>query len=156
MDWDRDVAYADEKIGFIDATARDLGDFRARRGKLLMYTGWDDPILPPLDIIDYYESVARTMGGLPKISEFFRLFMVPGMGHCSGGPGTTSFDMLSALQQWVEKKTPPERVVAARQAKGVTERTRPLCPYPMMAKWKGAGSTDDAANFVCAAPAGAK
>jgi feruloyl esterase len=149
MDWDRDVAYADATIGFVDATARDLGDFRSRRGKLLMYTGWDDPILPPLDIVDYYESVARTMGGLAKTSEFFRLFMVPGMGHCNGGPGTTNFDMLPALEQWVEKQITPERVVAARQSKGVTERTRPLCPYPSVAKWKGNGSTDEAANFAC-------
>jgi feruloyl esterase len=147
MDWDRDVAYADAKIGFIDATARDLGEFRSRRGKLLMYTGWDDPSLPPLDIIDYYEAVARSMGGIARTSEFFRLFMVPGMGHCSGGPGTTNFDMLPALEGWVEKKITPARVVASRQ-----ERTRPLCPYPSVAKWKGAGSTDEAANFVCAAP----
>jgi feruloyl esterase len=154
MDWDRDVAYADAKIGFIDATNRDLSEFRARRGKLLMYTGWDDPILPPLDITGYYESVARSMGGMAQTGEFFRLFMVPGMGHCSGGPGTTSFDMLPALEQWVEKKVPPARVVASRP--GSTEQTRPLCPYPSVAQWKGAGSTDDAASFTCLAPEGAR
>ncbi len=152
MDWDRDVGYADARIGFVNAIARDLGDFRSRHGNLLMYTGWDDPILPPLDIIDYYEAVARTMGGMARTSEFFRLFMVPGMGHCSGGPGTTSFDMLPALEQWVEKKITPQRIVASRQSKGVKERTRPLCPYPSVAKWKGSGSTDEAANFVCAPP----
>jgi len=129
-----------------------LTEFRARRGKLLMYTGWIDPILPPLDITGYYESVAQTMGGMAKTSDFFRLFMVPGMGHCSGGPGTTNFDMLPSLEQWVEKKVPPARVVASRS----TERTRPLCPYPSVAQWKGAGSTDDAANFTCAVPGGTK
>jgi feruloyl esterase len=156
MDWDRDAAYADAKIGFIDATSRDLSGFRSRRGKLLMYTGWDDPILPPLDIVDYYEAVARNMGGVAKTSEFFRLYMVPGMGHCNGGPGTTNFDMLPALEQWVEKKIPPARVVASRRTKGAAQRTRPLCPYPSVAQWKGSGSTDEAANFVCAAPPGAK
>jgi feruloyl esterase len=150
IDWDHDVEYADSKMGFIDATSRDLKAFRARGGKLLMYTGWVDPILPPLDIVDYYESVSKAMGAGARTSDFFRLFMVPGMAHCSGGPGTTEFDMLPVLEQWVEKKTAPDRIIAAR-GKGPGARTRPLCPYPQAAHWKGTGNTDDAANFTCTA-----
>ena len=104
MDWDRDISYADAKMGFVDATSRDLSRFRLRGGRLLMYTGWDDPILPPLDVVEYYESVSRAFGGPASTREFFRLFMVPGMGHCGGGPGATSFDMLSPLEQWVESR----------------------------------------------------
>ena len=89
------------------------------------------------------------MGGAAKTTPFFRLFMVPGMGHCDGGPGTTTFDPLPALEQWVEKGVAPEKILASRVTKGVTERTRPLCPYPQAARWKGTGSTDDASNFVC-------
>ena len=153
IDWDRDVEYADQKMGFIDATSRDLNAFRARSGKLLMYTGWVDPILPPLDIVDYYEAVSKTAvnktrDAAARTSDFFRLYMVPGMAHCSGGTGTTEFDMLSALEQWVEKKAAPDRIIAA-SGKGREKRTRPLCPYPQTAHWKGAGSTDEAANFTC-------
>ena len=83
---------------------------------------------------------------------FYRLFMVPGMWPCAGGPGATTFDMLDPLDEWVEKGRAPQRVIASHVANGKTERTRPLCPYPMEAQWKGTGSTDEAANFVCAAP----
>jgi feruloyl esterase len=150
IDFDKDTAYADAKIGFISATNPDLKAFKARGGKLVMYTGWVDPILPAQDVVRYYEEVSKTMGGAAKTTDFFRLFMVPGMAHCSGGPGTTSFDMMPALEQWVEKGGVPQRVIASRITRGVADRTRPLCPYPQVAKWKGVGSTDDAANFVCA------
>ena len=83
---------------------------------------------------------------------FYRLFMVTGMWPCAGGPGATTFDMLDPLDEWVEKGRAPQRVIASHVANGKTERTRPLCPYPMEAQWKGTGSTDEAANFVCAAP----
>ncbi len=89
------------------------------------------------------------MGGAGKVMDSYRLFMVPGMNHCGGGPGTTTFDMLAALEQWVEKKQAPSQIPASRVVEGKVERTRPLCPYPQVATYKGSGSTDDAANFVC-------
>ena len=82
----------------------------------------------------------------------YRLFMVPGMAHCRGGDGTSSFDMLSALQQWVENGKAPDRIDASRIRNGITDRTRPLCPYPQVAVYTGAGSTDQAANFSCKLP----
>jgi feruloyl esterase len=150
FDWDRDVAYADNKMGFISATVRDLSSFKSRGGKLLMYSGWSDPILPAEDVVEYYEDVTKVMGGAATTTPFFRLFMVPGMGHCNGGPGTASFDMLSSLERWVEQGVVPEKITAARVTKGVVERTRPLCPYPQTAQWKGTGSTDVESNFECA------
>jgi feruloyl esterase len=89
-----------------------------------------------------------------RVNDFFRLFMVPGMQHCSNGPGPNSFDMLTALENWVEKGEAPERVVASRIVGGVVERTRPLCVYPKVAVHTGEGSTDDAANFKCRMPKG--
>jgi feruloyl esterase len=156
IDFDKDVAYADAKIGFISATSPDLKNFKSRGGKLLMYTGWVDPILPADDVVEYYGKVSKTMGGQEKTGDFFRLFMVPGMAHCSGGPGTTSFEMMPALEQWVEKGQPPQKIMASRITKGVADRTRPLCPYPQVATWKGTGSTDEAANFTCAVAAPAQ
>ena len=89
---------------------------------------------------------------LEKTQAFFRLFMVPGMNHCSGGPGTDNFDMLTALEQWVEHGVAPARIVASHLTSGKVDRTRPLCPYPQVAVYTGSGSTDEAANFVCRAP----
>jgi feruloyl esterase len=89
------------------------------------------------------------MGGLEKTEESVRLFMAPGMSHCAGGDGPNVFDMVSALEQWVEQNKAPQRVVASHNVAGQVDRTRPWCPYPQVAKYKGAGSTDDAANFVC-------
>ncbi len=149
FDFDKDMTYADAKIGFMSAVDYDLTKFKARGGKLLMYTGWADPVAAPLDIIKYYENVVKTMGGLENIQKFFRFFMAPGMGHCGGGPGPNSFDALSALQGWVEHSMAPNQIIAAHIASGVTDRTRPLCPYPQVAKWTGKGSTDDAVNFAC-------
>jgi len=79
----------------------------------------------------------------------YRLFMVPGMGHCGGGDGTATFDMLAALEQWVEKSTAPAQIPASRVVDGRADRTRPLCPYPQVASYKGTGSTDEASSFVC-------
>jgi feruloyl esterase len=81
-----------------------------------------------------------------------RLFMVPGMTHCAGGDGTSTFDMLKALEQWVEERRPPDRIIASRLENDKLIRTRPLCPYPQVARYSGSGSTDDAANFACQAP----
>jgi feruloyl esterase len=116
-----------------------------------MYTGWMDPIVPPQDAAEYYEAVARTMGGYDKTKSFFRLFTAPGMGHCSGGPGPNQFDALGALEQWVEKGIAPDTLVATHSTNGSIDRSRPLCPYPQVARYKGAGSIDEAANFACIA-----
>ena len=154
IDWERDLAYAEHKLPFMAAVERDMSPFKKRGGKLLMYTGWSDPVVPPQDTVAYYESVAKTMGGLEKTREFFRLFMAPGMGHCSGGPGPNQFDHLTALEQWVEKGVAPDKLIASHVTNGKVDRTRPLCTYPQVARWKGTGSSDEAANFACVAEPG--
>jgi feruloyl esterase len=156
--FDSDIDYTDSKLGALfNAVNPDLSQFKARGGKLIHYHGWSDPDIPPTNSVHYFESVVASVGGnrsgaLEDTREFYRLFMVPGMQHCTGGPGTASFDAVAALEQWVEQKHPPEKIVAAHLTNGKADRTRPLCPYPQEAKYKGTGSTDDAANFVCAAP----
>ncbi len=152
FDFDRDLAYADTKMAVVNSNDPDLKPFKARKGKLVMYHGWADSDVPPEDGVRYYEAVESAMGGPGQTTDFFRLFMVPGMGHCSGGPGPNTFDAVSALDQWVENGRAPDQIVASHIANGVTDRTRPLCPYPQIAKWKGAGSIDDAANFACVNP----
>jgi feruloyl esterase len=150
MDFDKDVAFTDQKVGFLNATAHDLRPFRQRGGKIVMHTGWVDPILPAPDVIKYYEEVQHAMGGAKETESFFRLFMAPGMGHCSGGPGPNTLDALTVLEAWVEKGTAPTSIIATRRrADGAVERTRPLCVYPQVARWSGKGSTDEAANFAC-------
>ena len=144
----------------IDAVDPDLRPFRQRGGKLIHYHGFSDPDIPPRASIDYHDRVvalAAARGEGMRVDGFYRLFMVPGMGHCGGGPGATAFDMLGALEHWVEQGAAPERIVATKfrgddPRQGVL-RTRPLCPYPRIAKYRGAGSTDDARNFSCRLPA---
>lgn len=92
------------------------------------------------------------MGGPEKTEDFFRLFMVPGMGHCGGGEGPCNFDALSSLEQWVENGEAPDMIIASHSPAGHVDRTRPLCACPRVAKYKGTGSTDDAENFTCAMP----
>jgi feruloyl esterase len=156
--FDSDIDFTDTKLGALfNATDSNLSAFKARGGKLIQYHGWSDPDITPLNSVKYYQSVVESMGGegihgLRDTQEFYRLFMVPGMHHCGGGPGTSTFDMLEPLEQWVEKGIAPEKVVASRAVNGKVDRTRPLCPFPQEAKWKGTGSTDDASNFVCAMP----
>ena len=151
IDWERDLAYAEQKMPFMAAVDRDMSAFKKRGGKLLMYTGWSDPVVPPQDTVAYYDAVVKTMGGLEKTREFFRFFLAPGMGHCGGGPGPNQFDHLTALEQWVEKGAAPDKLVATHSTNGKVDRTRPLCLYPQVARWKGTGSSDEAANFSCVA-----
>jgi feruloyl esterase len=189
VNFDSHVELAEDKLingetlsSVIDATDPDLRKFRRRGGKILMHTGWEDPVVPARAVIDYYErvvdEVARGRGddrreheaGLRQTQDFFRLFLVPGGMHFSGAgaPGPDAIgslwglpglrtdpehDVLSALEAWVERGIAPERIVATKYIKedpssGVA-RTRPLCPYPQVARWRGAGSTDEAANFAC-------
>jgi feruloyl esterase len=150
FDFDKDEAYTELVFGYLGAVNYDLSGYKARGGKLVMYTGWADPVAAPMDVLKYYENATKTMGGAEKTQEFYRFFMAPGMGHCGGGPGPNTFDVQSALEDWVEHGKAPEKIIASHITDGKTDRTRPLCPYPQVAKWKGTGSTDDAANFVCA------
>lgn len=158
FDYDRDVPIADRKLAsIINAFDPDLSGLRGRGGKLLLYHGWNDPSISPQNTVNYYESAVATwrkQTGAPDGTspDFLRLFMVPGMLHCSGGPGTDTFDAVTALEQWVEHGTVPETLMASHVTKGVATRTRPLCAYPKVAVYSGRGSTDDAANFACRAP----
>jgi feruloyl esterase len=136
--------------GTINATDPNLTEFVAHGGKLLMYHGWSDPNVAPLASINYYNRVVETMGGTAKIADSIRLFMVPGMGHCEGGEGPNRFDTVSAIERWVETGKTPDQILASHTSNGTVDRTRPLCPYPQVATYKGTGSTDDATNFVCA------
>jgi feruloyl esterase len=156
IDWERDLAYAEQKLPFMAAVEKDLTPFKKHGGKLLMYTGWSDPVVPPQDTVSYYDGVVKTMGGLAPTRDFYRFFMAPGMGHCAGGPGPNQFDAIGALEQWLEKGAAPDKLIATHSTNGKVDRTRPLCMYPLVARHKGAGSTDEAANFACvAAPAAA-
>lgn len=146
--FDSDVDFTDDKLGAIFNNMNpDLTAFRAHGGKLIQYHGWADPDISPLNSINYFESVNKKIG---DTKSFYRLYMVPGMFHCNGGPGPNTFDTISALEQWVEHGKTPDRIVATGGA--VKDRTRPLCPFPQEAKWRGSGSTDQEANFVCALP----
>jgi feruloyl esterase len=134
-------------------TNPDLSKLRGRGGKLILYHGWADPALSALGTIAYYEDVVKKAGGRSQSDRFVELFMVPGMHHCQGtGPGPNTFDMLTALDEWVERGARPSRVVASHASNKVVDRTRPICPYPQVAKYLGRGSVDQAENFQCAAP----
>jgi feruloyl esterase len=147
----------------------DLSAFKARGGKLISYHGWADPVIMPQGTVKYFDSLKAKFGSQAEVSSFAKLFMVPEMGHCFGGAGPNSFgqfmskpradadhDVFKALVKWVEKGTPPEKIIATKYTDDDTTkpvlRTRPLCEYPRVAKYNGTGSTDDAANFSCAAP----
>ncbi len=149
IDWERDLAYAEATVPFVAAVERDLTPLRKRGSKLIMYTGWSDPVVPPQDTAAYYEAVSQKMGGLEKTREFFRLFTAPGMGHCAGGPGPNQFDALTALEQWVEKGAAPDELIATHSTGGKVDRSRPLCTYPLVARYRGVGSIDEATNFAC-------
>ena len=146
--WDQSV----EEFGIVIGTDNpDLTAFRDRGGKAILWHGWADQLKPTEGTIDYYKRVQQQMGGAAKTSEFARLFMAPGVGHCGvGGAGPTPYGLLDALLSWVEDGKAPATLTAARRDQaGAITRSRPLCRYPQVAKYKGIGSTDDAANFVC-------
>jgi Tannase and feruloyl esterase len=149
----------------LDSTNPDLSRFRARGGKLIMYHGWNDPAISPWNSIAYYKQVQKTVGE-KETAGFMQLYMVPGMEHCAGGPGPAAFGQLGiatsgvpkygafdALVDWVEKDVPSEKIIATKfSSDSKVLMTRPLCPYPQLAKYKGTGDTNDAANFVCSKP----
>jgi feruloyl esterase len=146
---DRDAAVATEKAGFIDVRSHDLSAFKARGGKLLLYHGWVDPGITAGNTVNFYKAVLAKMG--PKQDNWLRLFMVPGMQHCAGGPGTDQFNKVAVMERWRESGIAPDQILAARVSGNNVEMTRPLCPYPKVAVYKGSGSTNDAANFECKA-----
>lgn len=166
FDLDRDRSIADEKLAAsLNATDLNLTAFKARGGKLILYHGWSDGALPPLNTVNYFQSALARMGKR-EAGTFIRLFMAPGMQHCGGGPGPDGFgafvpgaksdpqhDISLALERWVEHGLAPDQVIASKRqgqdSKSPVIRTRPLCPYPQVARYKGSGSTDDAASFVC-------
>ena len=119
-----------------------------RGGKLLLYHGWADQNFSAQSTIDYHRKVVEAIGSAPHTADWLRL-LAPGMGHCGGGEGLNTFDMVSALERWVENNQPPALVVASQSTNGKLGRTRPLCPYPQVAKYNGTGSLDEAANFRC-------
>jgi hypothetical protein len=179
LNFDSDVAFGDEKAGpILNALNPDLRSFRANGGKLIQYHGWGDPAISPLSSIEYYESVRSFLGkyqdprsdSSKPVQDFYRLFMVPGMGHCGGGLGPNSFgnagrgpapgttdperDIVSALDRWVEKGVSPDHIIGSGTVAGDSSKkmTRPLCPYPQVAQYKGTGDSNDASSFACKEP----
>jgi hypothetical protein len=151
MDVDaRAQAAAESSADILTATSSwtNLNTFSKRGGKLLFYHGISDPWFSALDTIDYYERMSRANGGPEQTMNFSRLYLAPGMGHCGGGTSALdTFDLLSAVVDWVEKGTAPSSVVATGRA--LPGRSRPMCAYPQHAHYKGQGNTDDALNFEC-------
>jgi feruloyl esterase len=150
LNFDKDIDFAYKADNGLNSTNDpDIRPFFARKGKLLMYHGWSDQIVPPQHSVNYFESVRKTTGAAANDS--LRLFMVPGMEHCGGGAGPNNFDYVTAMEQWVEQGKAPTEMIASHMSDGKADRTRPLCPFPQVAKYKGTGSIDEAANFSCAA-----
>lgn len=167
MDGSMDTAEA-KTASALNAVDANLNPFRAHGGKLILYHGWNDPAIPALNTVNYFKDVVAHVGQT-RADSFVRLYMVPGMQHCSGGPGPDEFgqsfrwvddpqrNARVALEQWVEQGSAPTAIVATKTAKedglGQPVITRPLCPYPEFAKYTGSGDTNRAENFVCASPA---
>jgi feruloyl esterase len=131
----------------VDSMSTNLTTFSAHRGKLIFYHGDSDPWFSPLDTFGYYKDMVAANGGLDAVSKWSQFYFVPGMGHCGGGPGLDQFDFLGPMVNWVEKEIVPRSVVAT--GKTYPGRSRPLCPYPKHAHYKGQGDTEDANNFEC-------
>lgn len=153
FDPDRDIPPMEAEVGgMLDATNPDLSAFKARGGKLLLYHGWADNVLSPYNTLDYFHAVEKKV---PDARDFVRLFFIPSMGHCGGGDGPNSFDSNSAIVDWVEKNQAPDELIGSHvNADGSFGMSRPLCAEPKVAFYKGSGSPDDAASFMCRAPNG--
>jgi feruloyl esterase len=150
LDFDRAGSTVSRWSRIADAKQADLSAFRESGGKLIITYGWADQILQPTMGVDYYE---RVVASNPNAQDFARLFMMPGVAHCGGGVGPDRNDAVTAVIDWVEKGRAPDSLIASKVTDGKVVRTRPLCPYPQVARYRGQGSTDDAASFSCVAPA---
>jgi feruloyl esterase len=152
FDLDTDLALALKNGGFVEANDPNLAKFKARGGKLLLYHGWADPGPAPENTITYYEAVNKTLGA--NQDDWMKLFLLPGVGHCGGGVGPDQADFLGALERWKEQGEAPRQIIASRPAGrgGSSPMSRPLCPFPQVARYGGTGSSDDAKNFSCVAP----
>lgn len=147
FDLDTDTRLALARADEVSATDPDLSEFKARGGKLLIYHGWNDPGPSPYNSINYYGSILNTLG--EDQSDWLRMFMMPGMGHCRGGIGPDQADFLDAIDKWREAGIAPDRIEATRIRNANTDMTRPLCPYPQVAVWNGEGSPGASENHVC-------
>ncbi|HTM04493.1 MAG TPA: tannase/feruloyl esterase family alpha/beta hydrolase [Vicinamibacterales bacterium] len=147
IDFSNDATLAAIDNDVVNAKSTDLKKFVSIGGRMIQYHGWSDPQIPPGSSVNYYEDVLKAMG--PQVKDNYRLFMVPGMNHCGGGDGPASFDMLTALEQWVEQKKAPDTIPAAHLTNGQADRTRILCPHPQVATYTGSGDPNSAASFVC-------
>lgn len=152
FDWDRDPPRARGFDAVYAANNSDLRKFKARGGKMIQYHGWYDETAVPANSVDYYEAVTRTMGGAVATQDFYRLFMIPSLNHCSGGAGATVVDYLTALEQWVEQGKSPEVLIGRNIKHGETTLSRPHFPYPDVARYTGKGDPKDAANFKRVTP----
>jgi feruloyl esterase len=162
FDFNRDVAAVDGQLAStLNATNPDLSAFKAHGHKLILFHGWADWLVPPAESVNYYRAVldaqASTAASHHESKEqeteaFFRFFLVPGMAHCAGGPGLNGLDALPSLELWVEKGVAPEEMVARRTEKDAVTMTRPVCPYPRIASYKGTGDASNAASFSCKNP----
>jgi feruloyl esterase len=152
FDLERDSAKAHAIDKNVDELNPDLTAFKKHGGKLLLYHGWADQQVAPGSSVEFYQAVLDSSGGPEQTSNWIRLFMAPGMAHCSGGEGPDTFDKIGAMEQWVEQGKTPEQIIAAHKTAGKIDRTRPLCPYPQVARYNGTGSIDEASNFSCRLP----
>jgi feruloyl esterase len=130
-----------------DALSPDLRALKNRGGKILLWHGWADGAIMATSSVAYYEAVMKFMGGQSATADFFRLFLIPGVHHGGGGPGFTEFDSFTALENWVERGVAPDKLIASRMKNGEVERSRPVYPYPLQARYSGSGDSRSHESF---------